>query len=308
MEELNEILQLIEDTYFSVIDNDKKHEILSKLWAKYYKKSKEKNLTMDKAYELYLLGESESYIINQKPERISVNNLDLVSALSSIQDYINGIKNGITHKEAEILLQWAVENVRRNLELLFINVETNSLNGFCELGQALSIMPFEKLGLKVTKNTAKYCFNFPFNHAFGTVTFPIYENDILKQETYLIDTTYRQFFATVRCNEGRYYTKDENLRIDTAPDPGFFVTDISFSKELMKKGYTILNRETAILYGEPFYKSSIKLNELNLKNNLSGIDYYNNIISEKGEFLINYSDLDGLNIEFPEMGNKICGL
>ena len=53
--------------YNENIDNDKKHQLLSTLWTKYYKLSEKLNIKLDEAYNLYLIGENESYIIYQEP-------------------------------------------------------------------------------------------------------------------------------------------------------------------------------------------------------------------------------------------------
>ena len=65
-------------------------------------------------------------------------------------------------------------------------------------------MPLEKLGLSVTKNTAEASFDYSLHHAFGTVKIPILENATLKEEFFLIDPTYKQFFTAVRCNFGSF--------------------------------------------------------------------------------------------------------
>lgn len=95
-------------------------------------------------------------------------------------------------------------------------------------------MPFENLGVKVTKNKAKDTFGYRFNHSFGPATLPIEENGEVTMKTYLIDPTYRQFFSSVRCNEGRYYTLEENTGLVANPDPGYFVKDEKAARELLK--------------------------------------------------------------------------
>ena len=42
----------------------------------------------------------------------------------------------------------------------------------------------------------------------------------IEEKTFLIDTTYRQFFTSIRCNEGMYLNKSNEIN---RPDPGFFV-------------------------------------------------------------------------------------
>lgn len=293
-ETLNNILLGIMDVYNEVLPNDKKHQVLSDLWTKYYKLSEKTGIKLDFAYQLYLIGESESYIINQEPERFVVDKDELNIAINHLEE------NSLTLEEIEILLQASVENARSNFANLGIDVKTNSLNGFCELGQALTLMPLENLGLKVTKNSAKKSFSYPFNHAFGTATFPYNGDEI----TYLIDSTYRQFFTTNRCNEGRYYQEEENTGLKVAPDPGYFMEDETFARNLMRNGYVPLTRENAKKYGEAFYKASIPLEK---KENLnsSNINYYENIINSNEDYKVDKEELEGLNLKFKYNNRKL---
>ena len=305
MEILREVLNKILEVYNEKIDNDKKHKLLSSLWTQYYKLSEKFNIKLDEAYNLYLIGENESYIIYQEPERKRIDKEKLQKTLNHYNEIKNnGFKEGLTDEEIKILLDYSVENARKSFDNLGINLKTNSLNGLCEIGQALTIMPLDNLGLEVTKNSATTCFNYPFNHAFGTVTFPYQGNDIVIEKTYLIDSTYRQFFSTVRCNEGRYHTKEENTGLKVAPDPGYFTTDIVFAKTLMKDGYIELTKENAKKYGDSFYKASISLKNIKLLNN-SNIDYYSKIITYNEDYKVNQNELDGLNLVFPKNDSKI---
>ena len=73
MEILEEILNTIMDVYNEGLPNDKKHQLLASLWTKYYKLSEKLNIKLDEAYNLYLIGENESYIIYQEPERKNID-------------------------------------------------------------------------------------------------------------------------------------------------------------------------------------------------------------------------------------------
>ncbi len=305
METLKEILNTIMEVYNEDLDNDKKHQLLSTLWTRYYKLSEKLNIKLDEAYNLYLIGENESYIIYQEPERKRIDNKKLEIALNHYNEIKNnGFKEGLTEEEIKILLDYSVENARKSFENLGINVKTNSLNGLCELGQALTIMPLENLGIEVTKNSATACFNYPFNHVFGTVTFPYQDNGRVIDKTYLIDSTYRQFFSTMRCNEGRYYTEEENTNLKVAPEPGYFITDIDFAKTLMKDGYIELTKDNAKKYGEAFYKASIPLKELYKLDTKDNKDYYSLILLDNADYIVRKSELEGLNLEFPKTSNK----
>lgn len=300
MEELKEYLNQIIDVYNKYFDNDKRHEEASKLWTKYYKKSKELNINLEEAYNLYLMDESESYSINQSPEIFDLDDNYVSKCKENLQQILldneSGYEFGISEEEAITLLKWAVNNSRKNIASLGVNMKKNSLNGFCELSQMLTIKPFEEINVKVTKNTANKSFDYPFNHSFGTVTIPINIDNKIINKSYLIDATYRQFFSTVRCNEGRYYTKEENYNIDTAPDPGYFVSDKEFAKELMKNGFIELNNDSAKKYGQPFYLSSLKLNE---DSNDKMKNYYSSIMDNSLNYALNDNELDGMNTSFP---------
>ena len=305
METLKEILNTIIDVYNEELDNDKKHQLLASLWTRYYKLSEKLGIELDDAYNLYLVLENESYIIYQEPERKQIDKEKLQQTLRHYEEIKNNnYDDGLNIEEITILLDYSVENARRTFESFGLNVKTNSLNGLCELGQALSIMPLENLGLEVTKNTAAASFNYSFNHAFGTVTFPFKDHEQIINKTYLIDVTYRQFFSTVRCNEGRYYKEEENTNLKVAPDPGYFVTDEIFAKMLMKDGYIELTEENAKKYGEAFYKASIPLKDLDKIDLKKDVNYYEKILFSDLDYTIRRDELEGLNLSFPSYDSK----
>lgn len=307
MDELNKILIEIMDVYESDLDNDNKYNRVSELWTRYYKRSFELGKELDFAKQIYLLCENECYKINEKPIIKNIDSNKVKEIVSKLKDVLEkrkiGIDVGISREEAIYLLDWAVNNARLSLQSFGINIENNSLNGFCEIVQALTIMPFENCGVKVTKNRASDAFGYRFNHAFGTVTLPIYEDGKVISECYLLDPTYRQFFSSVRCNDGRYYTFEENTGLIANPDPGFFVKDKEFASKLLKDGYILLDRNTALLYGEGFYLSSFNISDL---GNLSDkeIDYYKSIMNSSLDYVVNYSDIEGFDINFPDNNNS----
>lgn len=307
MDELNKILVEIMGVYQSDLDNNDKYGKVAFLWTRYYKRSFELGIDLDLAKQIYLLCENECYKIDEKP---SIKNVDIDKVklvVSKLGDVLEkgklGIKAGISRDEAICLLDWAVNNVRLSLRSFGIDIFNNSLNGFCEIAQALSIRPFENLGLIVTKNRAQDAFGYRFNHAFGTVTLPVYEDGMVYDCVYLLDATYRQFFSSVRCNEGRYYTREENTLLVANPDPGYFVDDEDFTRELLRNGYILLNKKNASIYGEGFYLSSFDINNVNKIKN-SKLDYYNLILNSNSDYVVNYSDIEDFDINFPEYINK----
>lgn len=196
MREIEEILDNIERLY-NTSSSKEKHETLSKLWTEYYKKCKAYNIQSERGYQLYLLGENESFAIDAKSKIPRVDQEELNSIINRIDQSkkeFNGYIEPLTKEESKVLLDWVVAHTRKTWQSFGINVEKNSLNGLCELGQALSILPFEKIGFKVTKNLAQQCFGYLWNHAFGTVTILTKENEEIKENDYLVDTSYLQFF------------------------------------------------------------------------------------------------------------------
>lgn len=303
MKDLENILKEIINTYNENLSNELKYDKVSRLWTDYYQLSNKLGIQLEKAYQTYLFCENECYKIYQEPV---VKELDLSLVEESanhlkkvIDNKVLGIDDGISCEEATLLLDWAVHNARMGFSMLGIDLKTNSLNGFCELGQALSLMPFERLGVSVTKNRASDAFEYPFNHAFGTVCLPIKDEEgRVVDEYYLIDTTYRQFFSSVRCNEGRYYTREENTGKVANPDPGYFVSDVEFAKRLMADGYVVLSFDTAFKYGESFYLATIPFNELE-RNRLRNFDYYQAILMSGSDYSARLDELEGLNVTFP---------
>lgn len=305
MKELEIILQDILEVYNKEISNDEKFREVSELWTKYYQLGDELGIQLDLAYRLYLMCENECYKIYQEPVMKGVDIEEVVSSVDHLRQVLEnrkqGIQDGITRKEAKLLLDYVVNHVRNSFGLLGIDIQTNSLNGFCELGQALSIMPFENIGLRVTKNKASEAFGYSFNHAFGTVWFPILENNQIEDVGYLVDTTYRQFFSSVRCNEGRYYAREENTGMIANPDPGYFVYDEQFAKTLMRDGYILFDSDTAYKYGEGFYLSSLGINDRKEKEGRE-FDYYHSILNSSTEYSIRFSELEGLDVDCLNFG------
>lgn len=164
--ELNKILDKIENLYYDD-DLESKQKDLLNLWTKYYQLSNSYNIELSRAYDLYLLGENVSYVLDAKLNY----NKDLITPV----EIINKLKDntGISMNEANIFLSWIVNRTWNNLSHFGIDMSRNSLNGFCEFAQLSSLYPLENMGLNVTKNTAEDSFGYLFHHAFGTVEIPI---------------------------------------------------------------------------------------------------------------------------------------
>lgn len=219
---------------------------------------------------------SNTFIIDETP---LITDIDY----NKVKELLNNYKKNkyVTTDDAKYILNWAVQNTRKFISELGINIKGNSLDGYCELAQFVTLYPLEKMGFEVTKNTAQNDFDYNLNHAFGTITLNVKENDEIKEEHFLIDATYRQFFTKEKCSKGMYY-------MDKTPDPGYFVKNKVFAKELIKNGFIKLNEEVAKEYGEPFYLSSLKLGEKPNKK----INYYDNIINSNEDYKYNKDELE----------------
>ena len=158
---------------------------------------------------------------------------DIVPILKKIneQEVIEALKKYkkeeyLTEQEINIILNASISNAWNTLKKLGIELKRTSLNGMCKLAQELAIKPLENVGIKVTKNSAEKCFNYPQTHYFGTATFKISKNE---SKTYLIDPTYIQFYKEV--------------------------LDKDFAKELIENGYIELTEENLKKYIKTFIKS-----------------------------------------------------
>ena len=294
MNEISEILNNIKDVYFSSLSNDEKYIKLSRLWKDFYVLCGEKNIFLDEVEDLRMIWENECYSIYQEPKFQKLNIEEVKKVIFCLEEIINlnknGIQAGITLEEANLILDYVVYEVRNIFSSLGINLKSNSLNGYCELGQGLSIRFLESLGLKVTKNTACNSFDYELNHCFGTVMIPVEIDGKVENKIFLIDTTYRQFFTSTRCNEGMYYKNNEK------PDPGYFVKDEEVAKKIMRDGYILLDEYTAKCYGEGFYFSSLDKENITMHNN---INYFKNIINDDSDYVLDFDEMEGLEIENP---------
>lgn len=269
MDDLNLLLNEMNETCDEELDERLKKHILLNLWNTYLQKKE------------IIMGGDNLYLIEQKPD---MYHIDIYSVKQSIENLKNS-NNGISLEDANNIIKWSVYNTRKNLINLGVDVDIHSLDGYCELAQLISLYPLEQLGLTVTKNTVSDSFDYPYNHAFGTVKFLINEDDNPVEKYFLIDTTYRQFFIKEKCNKIQFYL-DEMI----GPDVGYYVEDKAFAQELMKSGFIELNEDTAKKYGEPFTKV------FNTDNN---INYFESIVNSKNDYVLSEGDLEGLNVRLP---------
>lgn len=271
MSELDRILKEISRVSNEKLDDRLKKHIIENLYNSYLTEKERFGISEN----------NEDYIINTKPE---IKNIPDKEVTRVIKDYKTN--NALSINEAKMILDWIIDYVRNYFSTFGINIMNHSLDGYCELSQFLTICPLEKLGLEVTKNTAQNCFDYPLNHAFGTVNFNILENGKITKQTFLIDATYRQFFTKEKCNKGMYY-------LDRKPDVGYFVKDKVFASNLIKDGYVLLTKENAKKYGGAFFKVSLDLNQ---RGNVNHIDYYDRIVNSKENYASNENEINYENI------------
>ncbi len=243
---------------------------LAHLWSLYYQQVGHRPVISDRAETLGLLG--ENFLITDANIQIKTVDQDLVR---SIADHLKevlrrkeeGVVSGIRLDEAKLLLDWSLSNTWLGIRQLGLDVEHNSLNGLCELTQIASLLPFERLGLPVTKNLAEECFHSPTHHCFGSVCFPI-EDDIthfVSDVRFLVDASYKQFFSASRCHDGMYLHYDEDLGDYSKPDPGFFIEsseEKEFASSLIENGYVLANESNMKCYADGFRLSSYSKDEL----------------------------------------------
>lgn len=310
--ELSQILDKIEELYFDS-DVNNKFELLTELWTKYYQFSYSYKLDLKRSYDLYLLGENVSYILDS--ELNYENNLEVPNRVIDKLRYViennkDKLNCGLTIEEVNTFLKWIVNRVWKNLTFFGIDLSRNSLNGYCEIAQFLSIYPLESLGLNVTINTAEDSFDYMFHHAFGTVEIPINLNGIVENKVFLIDPTYKQFFTAVRCNYGRYYAKEENTGLIVAPDPGYFMrgeNEKNICKQIIKNGYILLDDDVAKVYGDGFKKASISLENFDNFNKLnlySGNYYVKKIKDTSSNYCCDRDELDGYFFDYEILNKK----
>lgn len=212
-----------------------------------------------------------SYIIESTPDLLEVDKNKIKNVVDHLkivnENNKNDLNDGITLEEAGILLEGVIQLARENLnKYLKGNIKIYDLTGACGFMQAFTLFPLHELGLSVTINNVSHFPGSKVRHAFGTTSIPIKENNEIYRKSYLIDGSYRQFFMTKRCIEGRFYNTDVNFKDRVGPDAGYYVClteeGRKFAKTLLKRGFIEWTEETAKIYGNGFTCESI----INIKN------------------------------------------
>jgi len=268
MKENKEYLNLINKIANQNIPN--KHNVLSEILTKYYKNCYENNIKP--TIDIFELG-PKSYIIESTPLIIEINDIEAENAFLHLKEVIQNneqeLIDGISLEEANIILNWVIQNARKSLskhnaQFTKIDFLDAPLTGVCGYAQSLTLLPFIELNLEITINNASHFPNATYRHAFGTVKIPIKHNDKVAIKQYLLDASYRQFFTTAECNKGRFYLTNPTQ----GPSLGYYICQTEegkkFATELLKNGFVELTEENAKMYGYGFECESLTLN--NLKN------------------------------------------
>ena len=201
----------------------------------------------------------EDFIIESKPIRTIIKDEQLITVTEHIN---NGIEDGLSEEEIKVLLDWTVENTRQNIEKYTRNdIKDDDLSGLCGFGRTSSLLPFERIFKETYNSTTDFKYvDEELKHAFGTITFPVKTNTGIKEKQYLVDTTFRQFFKKIMC-ENPTYKLDGTFEMD----PGYYLCNkarrtkksINLATQLLKKGYIELTDENLKLYIDSFMYSSI---------------------------------------------------
>lgn len=260
-------------------DNSKeKHETLSNLLTEYYKHCYENNIKDN--INIFDLGPC-SYIIPSTPEMYNLNIEEVGAAFQQLKNVNlklqDGVMDGISLHEADLILQWIIQNARTSLAKSEKDFLSASLTGCCGFAQSMTLLPLIEVSSFVTINNVGNFPNSPYRHAFGTVQLPIKEDGKIYFKQYLLDASYRQYFTTAECNPGRYYLKNYNA----GPAAGYYVCQTEegrqFASELLTKGYIELTEQNAKIYGNGFDCESL---------NLSNLEKQNELLQTSGKFYI----------------------
>ncbi len=259
-EYLNMLYQILE-----MPNGNEKLERFTKLYTAYRKFCYQYGLA---TYDLELCDKTKTlFIIESRPIEYVIDNDKKQAALyhlkSVLENRKNGIPDGISMEEANLILSMIVQNARVGLSTGNKDFFEDSLQGSCGFSQAITTFPLLELGVPVTINNASSLPDCKSRHAFATCTLPIKDGNQIYEKQFLIDATYRQFFLAIGCNEGKFFEGDSRFKNQDGPKAGYYVCQtskgISFATELLKKGYVELTEENARIYGSGFSMETICL-------------------------------------------------
>ena len=162
--------------------------------------------------------------------------------------------SGISAAQADTLMSWVVDNARNALvekRAKRTGVSSyddaftaESVRGRCGLGQALCSLQAETMGMdSQTHQIFKLSPEPGLSHVFSVMNVPVQTPEGVSQKSFLVDTTFRQFFTT---------ETDHFAGGGSQPGWGFQLAQTEEGKQvadaLLTKGFIELTPERAALY------------------------------------------------------------
>lgn len=189
----------------------------------------------------YIIPSSPRMTDEEEDAQIAYNNYDM--------------HNFVTLKEANIILNDAINSFRSYYDMINKDIETSSLKGQNALAIQIISSIFANHGLMMEIHNINEMPNINLDHQYLIVTFNVKQKNQVRPISFLIDATYREFFASIDCNQGVYYDT-ENAQ---GPAAGYFVCQTPggqlFASSLLSSGYSELNEKNYGYYIDGFLNS-----------------------------------------------------
>ena len=156
-------------------------------------------------------------------------------------------QNGhVTTENADTLVQWIAQKAKNELFSKGQDTSPQQIRGACGFGQGLVGYAAENMGIKTAYHQIASLSEFSTaRHAFNILTIPVADEQTgaVTDKLYLIDTTFRQFFASDRCSfSGGATMRDWGSSL-VQTDEGRHLAN-----KLLTHGYAELTEERARLY------------------------------------------------------------
>ena len=222
--------------------------------------------------KLFGYREGEKFTLNVMPEIINYSDIE-IGRIANIEQKLRdclhennakqSLEKGIEIREAQELLQWVVQNARKEL-FKDEDPKEESLQGACGWSQAITGTTLMNMGLQpYIVNTLPTLSKKTGRHAFLAVGIPVREEGQVVNKMYLVDATFKQFFERNHLtNMYNAWIKDKRYGGRVAPLAGYWVLQmgkkgLDFAEEILTKGYIELTEENAKLYGDSFYLEGV---------------------------------------------------
>lgn len=197
-----------------------------------------------------------TYIQNFKP--VIIENIDY-SYLKEIEQKIIEKKSLNSGEQSYFL------DVISYLTRVKINPNLNNYDYSCDLAQSILYHYLNNLNCKLYPAMTQNIISKEITgHSFLCLKLLV-EN---KEQLYLLDPTYIQFFKQEKCSKDNYFiSKKYNNKVLLTPDPGYFIQEHQKNNAefLLNHGYINLTEETAKMYGDSFLNTKQGREVSNLK-------------------------------------------